>query len=172
MKLEPKIPPHSSCVIKTRWAETWASESRNHKLNQWFWCSAMLDGGPLWESSTVLEQGRYTYWGTQSRFVSHGTSSSLAFLLFTMSRGDEPAAHVSAHRVLCLQSCVDKAPSSPGRGMMEQDQSTAVGLVHTAVHRPRVPVLASGLDPLAKYYWIMTHKDWLLINSFSVYMKA
>lgn len=101
---------------------------------------------------TVLE-GRYTHRGTQRRFVSHGKSLSLAFLLFTMSCGDETAAHVSAQRVLCLQSCVDKAPSSPGRGMIEEDQGTAAGLVNTAfIDRwLQVSSLAHRLDLAAKY---------------------
>lgn len=65
----------------------------------------------------VLEQGIDIHTEEhKSRFVSHGKSSSLAFLLFTMSCRDETAAHVSAQRVLCLQSCMDKAPSSPSRG--------------------------------------------------------
>lgn len=88
----------------------------------------------------VLEKSRYTPRETQSRFVSHGKSSSLAFLLFTMSCRNETAAHVSAQRVLCLQSCVDKAPSSLGWGTIEEDQGTVVGLVNTACYRP----LAAG----------------------------
>lgn len=70
-----------------------------------------------------------------------------ALMLFTMSCWDETAAHVSAQRVLCLQSCMDKAPSSPGWGMIEEDQGTAVGLVNTAVmdHWQQVSVqLARG----------------------------
>ena len=77
----------------------------------------------------------------------------MAFLIFTMSCGDETAAHVSAQRVLCLQSCMDKAPSSPALGMIEEDQGTAVGLVNTAVMDRwlQVSALASGLDLVAKY---------------------
>lgn len=69
-----------------------------------------------------------------------------SFLSFTMRYGDETAAHVSAQTVLCLQSCMDKAPSSPGWGMIEEDQGTAVKLVHTAVIDCclQVPVLALG----------------------------
>lgn len=52
-----------------------------------------------------------------------------------MNCQDETAAHVSAQRVLCLQSCMDKAPSSPGWGMIEEDQGTEVGLVNTAGYR-------------------------------------
>ncbi|KAI4821261.1 hypothetical protein KUCAC02_029203 [Chaenocephalus aceratus] len=66
-----------------------------------------------------------------------------------MSCGDETAAHISAHRLLCLQSCIDKAPSSSGWGMIEEDQDTVVGLVNTAVMDcwPKVSDLASELDP-------------------------
>lgn len=72
-----------------------------------------------------------------------------------MSCGDETAARVSAQRVLCLQSCMDKAPSSPGWDMIEKDQGIAVGLVNTNVmdRWPQVSVLASGLDLVAKYCW-------------------
>lgn len=82
----------------------------------------------------------------------------------------ETAAHVSAQRTLSLQGCTDKAPSSPGRGVIEEDQGRAVGVVNTAVtdRRLQVSLLASGLDLLAKYcwfIWIMTHRDWLLIKA-------
>lgn len=62
-------------------------------------------------------------------------------------------AHVSAQRVLCLQSCMDKAPSCAGRRMMEEDQGTAVGLVNAAGvdRRPQVSVVAGGLDLHPKY---------------------
>lgn len=70
-----------------------------------------------------------------------------------MSCEDETAAHVPAQRLLCLQSSMDKAPSSPDRGLIEGDQGSAVGRVNTAVteRRPQVSVFASGLDLVGKY---------------------
>ena len=41
--------------------------------------------------------------------------------------------------------------------MIEEDQDTVVGLVNTAVmdRWPKVSVLVSGLDPVAKYCWFI-----------------
>ncbi len=45
--------------------------------------------------------------------------------------------------------------------MIEEDQGAAVGLVNTAVidGGPQVSVLASGLDLVAKYYWLILDYD-------------
>lgn len=86
----------------------------------------------------------------------------MAFLIFTMSCGDETAAHVSAQRVLCLQSCMDKASSSPGRGMIEEDQGTAVGLVNTDFIDLWLQVSVLGwiwLQNIVGLCWITAHKD-------------
>lgn len=89
-----------------------------------------------------------------------------------MSCGDKTAARVPAQRVLCLQSRMNKAPSSPDRGAIEEDQGVAVGLVNTAV-RDRWPQFLPAswiwLANIVGLFWIMTDKD---ASSFSVHIKA
>lgn len=79
----------------------------------------------------------------------------MARLLFTMNRGDETATYLATQTVLCIVSCAEQVPSSPRRGVIEEDQGTARGLVSGCCSRlPAIGLRFSQAGQMCseKYY--------------------
>lgn len=110
---------------------------------------------------TALEKGRYTVQPQEHKAGLFPMERARVWL-FCYLQWDVGMKQrlMYQHRGCCVFRAARTKPLHlQVRGMIEEDQGTAVGLVNTMDRWPQVSVLASGLDLDAKYCWFIPDYD-------------
>lgn len=69
-------------------------------------------------------------------------------IIYNELRGDKRATYLATQTVLCIVSFTEQVPSSPRRGMIEEDQDTAQGLVSGCCSR--LPAIGLRFSPASQ----------------------